>query len=208
MSGGPAQNWWTSDISTLPPASLFSVANQMDHQSCNRWSEAKVGGGVPCRGWNYCRGFSLMSTDRHCSTVLWEWNPARSARHCWLVTAPLRSTGLICLSREENLCNCGNEAALMLLPSASPTFWLLVWTRPVVFQDLGSSDGPPRNWKGIGIAMVVILAVMSLVILSVVLLTPGKMSDWVRRNLEAIGGSQSAQCVQRTEGNCCVLTFF
>ncbi|XP_023193783.1 inactive dipeptidyl peptidase 10-like [Xiphophorus maculatus] len=38
--------------------------------------------------------------------------------------------------------------------------------------DLGSSDGPPRNWKGIGIAMVVILAVMSLVILSVVILTP------------------------------------
>uniref|UniRef100_A0A3B3UTJ1 Inactive dipeptidyl peptidase 10-like n=1 Tax=Poecilia latipinna TaxID=48699 RepID=A0A3B3UTJ1_9TELE len=41
-------------------------------------------------------------------------------------------------------------------------------------QDLGSSDGPPRNWKGIGIAMVVILAVMSLVTLSVVVLTPGK----------------------------------
>uniref|UniRef100_A0A668TKX9 Dipeptidyl-peptidase 6b n=1 Tax=Oreochromis aureus TaxID=47969 RepID=A0A668TKX9_OREAU len=38
--------------------------------------------------------------------------------------------------------------------------------------DLGSTDGPPRNWKGIGIAMVVILAVMSLVILSVILLTP------------------------------------
>uniref|UniRef100_A0A3Q0S745 Dipeptidyl-peptidase 6b n=1 Tax=Amphilophus citrinellus TaxID=61819 RepID=A0A3Q0S745_AMPCI len=38
--------------------------------------------------------------------------------------------------------------------------------------DLGSTDGPPRNWKGIGIAMVVILAVMSLVLLSVILLTP------------------------------------
>lgn len=41
-------------------------------------------------------------------------------------------------------------------------------------QDLGSSGGPPRNWKGIGIAMVVILGVMSLVTLSIFLLTPGK----------------------------------
>ncbi|KAG5282339.1 hypothetical protein AALO_G00054900 [Alosa alosa] len=38
--------------------------------------------------------------------------------------------------------------------------------------DLGGSGGPPRNWKGIGIAMVVILGVMSLVLLAVVLLTP------------------------------------
>ncbi|KAM7405166.1 hypothetical protein PAMP_012450 [Pampus punctatissimus] len=44
-------------------------------------------------------------------------------------------------------------------------------------KDLGSSDGPPRNWKGIGIAMVVILAVMSLVILSIILLTPGKKGE-------------------------------
>uniref|UniRef100_A0A8C1IU25 Uncharacterized protein n=1 Tax=Cyprinus carpio TaxID=7962 RepID=A0A8C1IU25_CYPCA len=41
-------------------------------------------------------------------------------------------------------------------------------------QDLGSMGGPPRNWKGIGIAMVVILGVMSLVSLSIFLLTPGK----------------------------------
>ncbi|XP_061908498.1 inactive dipeptidyl peptidase 10 isoform X1 [Entelurus aequoreus] len=38
--------------------------------------------------------------------------------------------------------------------------------------ELGGTDGPPRNWKGIGIAVMVILAVMSLVILSVVMLTP------------------------------------
>lgn len=42
-------------------------------------------------------------------------------------------------------------------------------------QDLGSTGGPPRNWKGIGIAMVVILGVMSLVTLSIFLLTPGKL---------------------------------
>ncbi|KAJ8265511.1 hypothetical protein COCON_G00146100 [Conger conger] len=39
-------------------------------------------------------------------------------------------------------------------------------------QDMGGSGGPPRNWKGIGIAMVVILGVLSLVILAVIMLTP------------------------------------
>ncbi|XP_029689479.1 inactive dipeptidyl peptidase 10 isoform X1 [Takifugu rubripes] len=49
--------------------------------------------------------------------------------------------------------------------------------------DLGSSDGPPRNWKGIGIALVVIMAVMSLVILSVVLLTPDERHLLLRSHL-------------------------
>ncbi|XP_031146150.1 inactive dipeptidyl peptidase 10 isoform X2 [Sander lucioperca] len=49
--------------------------------------------------------------------------------------------------------------------------------------DLGSTDGPPRNWKGIGIAMVVILAVMSLVILSVILLTPDASKLLLRSHL-------------------------
>ncbi|KAM9343897.1 inactive dipeptidyl peptidase 10 [Pholidichthys leucotaenia] len=49
--------------------------------------------------------------------------------------------------------------------------------------DLGSTDGPPRNWKGIGIAMVVILAVMSLVTLSVILLTPDESHLLLRSHL-------------------------
>ncbi|XP_077368905.1 inactive dipeptidyl peptidase 10 isoform X2 [Festucalex cinctus] len=48
--------------------------------------------------------------------------------------------------------------------------------------ELGSTDGPPRNWKGIGIAMMVILAVMSLVILAVILLTPDE-SHLLRHSL-------------------------
>uniref|UniRef100_A0A8C4GT28 Inactive dipeptidyl peptidase 10 n=1 Tax=Dicentrarchus labrax TaxID=13489 RepID=A0A8C4GT28_DICLA len=50
-------------------------------------------------------------------------------------------------------------------------------------DDLGSSDGPPRNWKGIGIAMVVIVAVMSLVILSVILLSPDESHLLLRSHL-------------------------
>uniref|UniRef100_A0AAY4CUM2 Uncharacterized protein n=1 Tax=Denticeps clupeoides TaxID=299321 RepID=A0AAY4CUM2_9TELE len=42
---------------------------------------------------------------------------------------------------------------------------------PLIVAD-SDKFGPPRNWKGIGIAMVVILAVMSLVLLSVVLEMP------------------------------------
>nr|XP_015199530.1 PREDICTED: inactive dipeptidyl peptidase 10-like isoform X1 [Lepisosteus oculatus] len=38
--------------------------------------------------------------------------------------------------------------------------------------DMGGSGAPPRNWKGIGIAVVVILVVLSLVIMSIILLSP------------------------------------
>ncbi|XP_030623526.1 inactive dipeptidyl peptidase 10 [Chanos chanos] len=50
-------------------------------------------------------------------------------------------------------------------------------------RDLGSSGGPPRNWKGIGIAMVVILGVMSLVLLSVILLSPDDTQLLLRSHL-------------------------
>ncbi|XP_041440312.1 inactive dipeptidyl peptidase 10 isoform X2 [Xenopus laevis] len=38
--------------------------------------------------------------------------------------------------------------------------------------NIGSSDAPPRNWRGIGLAMLVIAIVMSLVLLSIFLLSP------------------------------------
>uniref|UniRef100_A0A667YFY0 Uncharacterized protein n=1 Tax=Myripristis murdjan TaxID=586833 RepID=A0A667YFY0_9TELE len=67
-------------------------------------------------------------------------------------------------------------ALLPCSPSASAA-----WRK--VRGDLGGSGGPPRNWKGIGIAMVVILAVMSLVILSIIILTPDESHLLLRSRL-------------------------
>uniref|UniRef100_A0AAZ3NYS6 Inactive dipeptidyl peptidase 10-like n=1 Tax=Oncorhynchus tshawytscha TaxID=74940 RepID=A0AAZ3NYS6_ONCTS len=50
-----------------------------------------------------------------------------------------------------------------------------------------ASAGPPRNWKGIAIAMMVIVGVLSLVSLSVIMLTPGKMKHIMGEGREGMG---------------------